>query len=196
MSLQAFYMERMNLASDSRFINANFAMSTCYKIVSLDNSGCTISFEEHLEEIEVDDAEAWANALGTTFKVDRVPLGYAVVTDHDGFTDRVIFNDCTLRLRCETQVCPTCHGRGRHVNPNIDAGGISSDDECWDDDDFRDQYFNGGFDVTCSGCKGQNVIHAPVFDDMPVFIKEYIDDYDRDEAYYQAERLAEFRMGC
>jgi hypothetical protein len=55
-------------------------------------------------------------------------------------------------------VCPRCHGNGKHVNPSIDGHGISGDDECWDDDDFREMYFGGGYDVTCEECDGVRVV--------------------------------------
>lgn len=56
------------------------------------------------------------------------------------------------------EVCPRCHGSGTHVNPSIDGHGISGDDECWDDDDFREMYFGGGYDVSCEECGGKNVV--------------------------------------
>lgn len=55
-------------------------------------------------------------------------------------------------------VCPRCRGKGVHVNPNIDGHGISTDDECWQDDDFRGMYLGGGYDVTCHECQGHNVV--------------------------------------
>ena len=30
-----------------------------------------------------------------------------------------------VELELEWEVCPTCEGRGKHVNPSIDAHGIS-----------------------------------------------------------------------
>ena len=56
-------------------------------------------------------------------------------------------------------MCPTCEGRGSHVNPSIDCGGITSND--WDEDpDFEEEYRGGRYDVACYGCKGQRVIMA------------------------------------
>ena len=56
------------------------------------------------------------------------------------------------------EVCPRCHGEGTHVNPAIDGNGISTDDECWQDDDFRSMYLSGGYDVPCVECGGKNVV--------------------------------------
>lgn len=55
-------------------------------------------------------------------------------------------------------VCPRCRGNGFHVNPSVDGPGISTDDECWQDDDFREMYLGGGYDVACHECDGRNVI--------------------------------------
>lgn len=54
-------------------------------------------------------------------------------------------------------LCPTCRGRGTHVNPNIDGGGLTSDDFA-DDPDFYDDYFAGNYDVSCSECDGRRVV--------------------------------------
>jgi hypothetical protein len=63
-----------------------------------------------------------------------------------------------VRLPSIKVVCPRCDGEGKHMNPSIDGHGISGDDECWDDDDFREGYFGGRYDVTCYECKGANVV--------------------------------------
>lgn len=62
-----------------------------------------------------------------------------------------------LPFKFEYAVCGTCDGRGTHVNPSIDAHGISSD-EFDDDPDFRENYFNGMYDVTCYECYGKRVV--------------------------------------
>lgn len=54
-------------------------------------------------------------------------------------------------------VCPTCGGKGTHVNPSIDSHGLSSDD-FYSDPDFEEAYFNGYYDVTCYRCNGRNVV--------------------------------------
>jgi len=64
-------------------------------------------------------------------------------------------------LPAKFEVCPTCEGRGKHVNPSIDAGGISEDDEFWQDDHDEEGYslyHNGFYDVTCYTCGGRNVV--------------------------------------
>lgn len=112
----------------------------------------------------------------------------------------------TLPLRRE--VCPTCDGVGTHVNPSIDAGGISSsDDDFWQDDEVWGEdedgemgptslYHSGAYDVTCQTCEGKNVV--PAIDREfanPTTLAlwdEIEDDREALERMYAAER----RMGA
>ena len=96
-------------------------------------------------------------------------------------------------------VCPTCNGKGRHVNPSIDAGGIGEDDEFWDDDEDEygeSMYASGKYDVTCYRCAGRTtwlvIDEARANAEMLAKYHEYQDD----KAEYEAERRAERRMGC
>ena len=67
----------------------------------------------------------------------------------------------TVSFPVKLEVCPVCHGRGRHVNPSIDCHGLSQDD--FDEDpQFEEDYFSGVYDVTCNHCKGRRV--SPVVD--------------------------------
>lgn len=116
--------------------------------------------------------------------------------------DRVYIPYRLVAFPCKMAKCYTCNGTGRHVNPSIDAGGIS-DSQFRDDPDFRDEYFSGMYDVTCYGCKGKKT--EPVIDRSAMCQEDTIlydawrkrqdaieKDYDDD----QAERAAERRMGC
>ena len=59
------------------------------------------------------------------------------------------------------EVCGTCNGKGKHVNPSIDGNGIAQED--FDrDPDFAESYFSGAYDVTCNECEGLRVV--PVID--------------------------------
>lgn len=56
------------------------------------------------------------------------------------------------------QVCPRCEGEGTHTNPSIDGNGITSSEWAeWDEED-REMYMTGGYDVQCELCKGQRVV--------------------------------------
>jgi len=68
-------------------------------------------------------------------------------------------NETEHTLPTKFEVCPTCKGSGTHVNPAIDAHGITRD-EFDDDSDFEEDYLNGRYDVTCHECKGKNVVQV------------------------------------
>lgn len=64
----------------------------------------------------------------------------------------------TLELPAKFEVCDRCRGEGSHVNPSIDGNGITSSEWAdWDEDD-RETYMSGGYDVSCEECKGQRVV--------------------------------------
>jgi hypothetical protein len=98
----------------------------------------------------------------------------------------------------EFEVCTLCNGKGSHVNPGIDAHGISAD-EFYDDPGFAEDYFSGMYDVSCYECKGLRVIpeiaEKRLTDEQK---KNYgiLQDKLRDDAMYAAECAAERRMGC
>ena len=94
-------------------------------------------------------------------------------------------------------VCPLCEGRGSHVNPSIDAHGISAE-ELYDDLEFAEDYFSGIYDVSCYECKGLRVvpeIAESILTDEQKKNYELLQQKWRDDAYYAAECAAERRMG-
>jgi hypothetical protein len=66
----------------------------------------------------------------------------------------------TVELPAKYDVCDRCQGKGSHVNPSIDGHGISMD-EWWGpdwDDESREDYMNGAYDVGCYECNGKRVV--------------------------------------
>ena len=61
-----------------------------------------------------------------------------------------------VELPWKWEVCDLCGGNGTHVNPSLDAGGLS--DDCADDEDFMDDYMAGAYDVPCNSCQGRRVV--------------------------------------
>lgn len=115
--------------------------------------------------------------------------------------DRVYVPFRVVAFPCRWVECPTCDGRGHHVNPSIDAGGLTRSD--FDEDpDFEEGYFGGRYDVTCYECRGRRVVPTV---DVHALAPEERRDYETwaawrgelagDEAAYRAERMAEMRMG-
>ena len=54
-------------------------------------------------------------------------------------------------------ICPICDGDGTHVNPAIDAHGLTAEDFA-EDPDFMEDYFSGMYDVRCKNCKGSGKV--------------------------------------
>lgn len=131
-----------------------------------------------------------AAARGTIFNTIDEDALTATLTVYDENDEE---DEITIRLCYE--VCDTCGGKGRHVNPSIDAGGLTSEDFA-EDPDFAEAYFAGHYDVPCYGCKGRRVALGV---DRTATSKENLALYDervRDEAAYAAEVAAERRMGA
>lgn len=115
------------------------------------------------------------------------------VYDEDGDDELVTFP-------MKFAVCGLCEGRGKHVNPSIDAHGIPAH-ELHDDPDFAEAYHSGTYDVPCFRCGGQNV--EPVVDlDSPrmtaathqLWIRHELNQ--RAEAEWRAIERMERRMGA
>jgi len=93
-------------------------------------------------------------------------------------------------------VCGACDGRGRHVDPAIDAGGLSRED--FDEDpDFAEGYFAGRYDVTCGECSGRRVV--PELTPRTTAQRDALralDVQEEDDAAYERECRAERMMGA
>lgn len=96
------------------------------------------------------------------------------------------------------EVCPTCGGKGKHVNPNIDSHGLTRDD-FEQDPDFAEDYFSGLYDVDCYECNGTRVV--PVIEEE--FLNEeqkvklkFLQESRREDANYARMCAMERAMGC
>ena len=92
-------------------------------------------------------------------------------------------------------VCDLCQGRGSHVNPSIDAGGISAQDFA-DDPGFYEDYMCGQFDVQCNECHGLRVVQVVNRDACDPELLAAYDAEMKADAEFAAECAAERRMGC
>jgi len=60
------------------------------------------------------------------------------------------------------EVCPDCDGTGEHLHRGLRVGFTREEfRETFDDDESREGYFSGRFDVPCETCRGRNVIEVP-----------------------------------
>lgn len=108
--------------------------------------------------------------------------------------------DCEIEvvLPFKYEVCSTCNGKGTHVNPSIDAGGLSADD-FREDPDFAEDYFGGTYDVSCYECHGKNVVPEVDTKNLTPEQKvwhERLIEMENDRAAWDAEARAERAMGA
>ncbi len=103
--------------------------------------------------------------------------------------------DRDVELPTKWEVCSVCKGKGKHVNPSIDAGGISAEDFL-DDPDFAEAYMDGSYDITCNRCHGRTTERVIDYDGMPKELQEAYDSQQRAEAECRAESAAERAMGA
>lgn len=91
------------------------------------------------------------------------------------------------------EVCGCCSGRGKVVNPSIDASGIQAC-EFEEDPDFRDAYFSGEYDIRCPECKGERVTLSIEY--MNPEIKKAVVAWEREEMEYARQCARERAMGA
>lgn len=171
-SYQNAALERYNYYGDSR---VREAMKTRYFEVVAVHEGCAI--------IQLTD---WAIEVLTDDDPEFIPQ-WIKDEPKGAFPGKVL-----------SEACWQCGGKGTMVNPSIDAGGISAGDDFWDDDYDEEtgesRYFRGDYDVTCSCCNGTG--HSQDVEFLNPEIQKWVREMEEDDAAFQAERLAELRMGC
>lgn len=107
------------------------------------------------------DSRDFARKMGDWYSSIDVNSFTATVTRtvYDSDDNRV---EETFTVPFRYEVCDLCNGRGTHVNSSIDSNGLTSED--FDqDDDFREDYFSGAYDVPCCQCHGNKV--TPKYDE-------------------------------
>jgi hypothetical protein len=195
MSIRDFYIERLNLASDPRFRES--LRTRCYTTRHARMDSVVMEFIEGFDEDFPNE--------------DRLAVARHFGIQHEFMDGDVVFPWC-FRVRVHVEVCPMCRGAGVVVNPSIDAGGLTREDiREFDEDEYhfeededgewvesrpKNMYLDGGFDVRCPSCHGQNVIRVPDLDTLPECLRSRILAWDVDEELYLSERLSEFRAGA
>lgn len=92
-------------------------------------------------------------------------------------------------------VCPVCNGKGTHVNPSIDAGGLSAED-FHDDPDFAEAYLAGEYDQTCNRCTGRTTVREVDLERLAPELRKVYARQLRADAEYRAEVRAERMRGA
>lgn len=98
-----------------------------------------------------------------------------------------------LKLPTKYEVCPSCEGHGKYVNPAIDGNGITGDE--WEEmgEESQEMYLSGGYDVTCEECGGNRVVE--VLDESRATPEQTraVTGWERDCAESRADEAAEAR---
>ena len=115
-------------------------------------------------------------------------IGIVVLYDEQG-------DDEQIEVPIAFSVCQTCEGRGSHTNPSVDCNGISGED-FERDQEFREEYYSGVYDVSCYGCNGKRV--TPDIDVQrcdPDILKKLRQQQEEDAEFRRIEE-SERRMGA
>lgn len=100
-----------------------------------------------------------------------------------------------IELPTTKEVCPLCQGEGKHVNPSIDAHGLTGNDFA-EDPDFAEGYFSGTYDVSCNECHGLRVVDVANFERMAPEHRALYEQQQRSLAEMYSIEAAERRMGA
>lgn len=116
---------------------------------------------------------------------------FNVLWDKDYLANREGEVDLPEQVRCEMEVCGTCSGHGKVVDPRIDSDGLTPEDFA-DDPDFADSYHDGFYDIRCLECEGLRVVPVPMFSEE---LKAILEDREDSLRADYMERLNESRRG-
>lgn len=95
-------------------------------------------------------------------------------------------NGDEVQIPGKFEVCSRCGGHGVHDHPAFSNG---IDQEQFDEDDeFREAYHAGAYDVTCGVCHGRNVEVVPDEDALNDDQKRWLASWYEGQATEAAER--------
>jgi len=101
-------------------------------------------------------------------------------------------DEVTAELPAKNEVCDKCEGHGTHLNPSIGEHAYSAEEfhESFDDEQAEEYFKRGGmYDVTCSVCKGKNVVL--VVDSSQCTTPEQKETLKAHKRYMKAQRDAD-----
>lgn len=104
--------------------------------------------------------------------------------------------EASIEVAGSMVVCPSCGGYGVHERRDIDCSKIV--DSYLEDGDYEglESYHNGAFDVTCTHCKGKNVVLEPNWDALPVWARNAVESWERSARESAAIEAAERACGA
>jgi len=103
-------------------------------------------------------------------------------------------DDELIVVPAKWEVCGLCDGRGSHVNPSIDAHGLSPEDFA-EDPGFAEDYFSGVYDETCRRCNGRTTEPTVDWDGCSKEQKKAAEEALQDHYSEIRERQSEIRFG-
>lgn len=90
-------------------------------------------------------------------------------------------------------VCTYCNGMGAHSRH---LGAIPLEEfDSWDDED-RDNYLDGAYDMVCEECRGERIVLEPDFNSMSEEDRKAYEEYVREEMEYRKLCEMERRLGA
>jgi hypothetical protein len=92
-----------------------------------------------------------------------------------------------ISVSTKWEICAHCEGNGRQENPAF-SNGISG--EMWEhewDEDEREAYLRGAYDVACRECNASGKVRAPVLDSLTDAEREGYERALEDRADYERE---------
>jgi RecJ-like exonuclease len=92
-------------------------------------------------------------------------------------------NETEFTIPARFEICDECRGEGRHTNRNIDGNGITASEweEDWDDES-REAYFRGDYDVDCEECDGSGKVLVPETENLTPKHREDLERYEERQA--------------
>lgn len=110
-------------------------------------------------------------------------------------------NDQLVNLPMKWEICTTCQGHGKH-SLAVDGHGITQEefDRDWSDE-MKEHYFAGGYDSTCSDCKGAGKVLVIDKDRCDPEVRRQVEKYESDmrevdEMWDLVRHTMERRYGC
>ena len=176
------WIENQNYWSDSRTINA-MINDDCFFVKGSNSRICLEWVENKWNEIHEGDFEE--NQMKVEFN--------KWLTNLCGDQDLSV-----LSYNTKFQLCPTCGGKGTHVNPSIDCGGITIE-EFRRDPEFFEDYMNGTYDIQCTECHGERVIQVLEYNTNNAlynWCSKRLEEHYEAQREYALEGAAERRWGC
>lgn len=102
-----------------------------------------------------------------------------------------------VELPAMWEVCSRCDGEGHHSNPAIDGHGITMEEWLgpdWDDES-RERYMSGGYDIPCTECKGERLVLVVDYSKLTPEEEEAVIKHQSDMAADARQREAEQLYG-